>query len=324
MHAIEWDGAALRLLDQRRLPVEERWLRLESWQSVAGAIADMVVRGAPAIAISAAYGLALAVRAGDDRAAASAGLLAARPTAVNLRWALERLAPLPDAEVEAEARAIHAEDQRINRALGDHGAPLLRGGVLTICNTGALATSAHGTALGMVRSAVAAGSAIHVYACETRPYLQGARLTAWECLRDDIPCTLIADGMAGALLAAGRAEAVVVGCDRVAANGDTANKIGTYSLAVLARHHGVPFYVAMPTSTLDRRCPTGADIPIEQRPADELRCLAGHPVAPPEVPVWNPAFDVTPAGLISAWVTEAGVWRPPFPRAALSSAPRSV
>lgn len=324
MNAIEWDGHALRLLDQRRLPTEERWLRLDTWQSVAQAITDMVVRGAPAIAITAAYGVALAVRAGDDRARATAGLMAARPTAVNLRWALERLERVPDSQVEAEARAIHEEDRRINRALGDHGAALLTGGVLTICNTGALATSDHGTALGMVRSALEAGAPIHVYACETRPYLQGARLTAWECLRDGVPCTLIADGMAGALLATGRVQAVVVGCDRVAANGDTANKIGTYGLAVLARHHGVPFYVAMPTSTLDRRCPTGAEVPIEQRPAAELRSLAGHPIAPPGVPVWNPAFDVTPASLITAWVTEHGIWRPPFPRPGLSSDPQSV
>ena len=185
--------------------------------------------------------------------------------------------------------------------------------MLTICNTGALATGGHGTALGMVRSAIAAGRAVHLYMCETRPYLQGARLTATEAQVDGIPCTLIADAMAAALMQGGRVQAVVAGCDRVAANGDTANKIGTYSLAVLARHHGVPFYVAMPTSTLDRRCPTGADIPIEERPADELRTLGGVSIAPPDVPVWNPAFDVTPANLITGWVTERGVWRPPFP-----------
>ena len=313
MEAIRWDGHALYLLDQRALPVRRTWLRCGTWEDVAEAIAQMVVRGAPAIAISASYGLALAVAAGAPRSEAATGLLAARPTAVNLRWALERLAPLPDDAIAAEAVAIHAEDLRINRALGRHGAPLLDGGVLTICNTGALATGGHGTALGMVRSAIAAGRAVHLYMCETRPYLQGARLTATEAQVDGIPCTLIADAMAAALMQAGRVQAVVAGCDRVAANGDTANKIGTYSLAVLARHHGVPFYVAMPTSTLDRRCPTGADIPIEERPADELRTLGGVSIAPPDVPVWNPAFDVTPANLITGWVTERGVWRPPFP-----------
>ena len=312
MHAIEWKGDALCLLDQRRLPLETVWIRCEAWQEVAEAIAVMAVRGAPAIAISAAWGMVLALRTGADRTVASAGLLAARPTAVNLRWALERLSTVPDSGVEEEARRIHDEDLSINRALGDHGASLLQGGVLHICNTGALATSGHGTALGMIRSAHEQGRGVHCFACETRPYLQGARLTTYELLADGVPVTLITDSMAGALMQSGRVQAVVAGCDRVAANGDTANKIGTYTLAVLARHHGLPFYIAMPSTTLDRRCPTGADIPIEERPADELRSLGGVSIAPVDVPVWNPAFDVTPAHLVTAWVTEHGVLQPPF------------
>ncbi|MDG1484514.1 MAG: S-methyl-5-thioribose-1-phosphate isomerase [Myxococcota bacterium] len=310
LESIRWTGESLQLLDQRMLPAAERWLTLRSSAAVAAAITDMVVRGAPAIAITAAYGLALAVAAGEDRAAAAARLLAARPTAVNLRWAIERLAAIPDDAVAAEAVEIHREDRDINRRLGDAGAGLLSGGVLTICNTGALATGGWGTALGIVRSAIAAGRRVHVYALETRPYLQGARLTAYECVADGIPATLLTDSMAGALLATGRVSAAVVGCDRVAANGDTANKIGTYSLAVLCRHHGVPLYVAMPTSTLDLRCPTGAEIPIEQRPAEEVRGFGSSQTAPSLIDTWNPAFDVTPADLIAGWVTEHGMWQP--------------
>lgn len=319
LRAMRWDGAALHLLDQRLLPRETRWLTCRTHVDAAEAIRLMVVRGAPAIAITAAYGLALAVAEGADRKAAAARLLAARPTAVNLRWALERLAPLPDEAVADEAVAIHSEDLAINRALGANGAPLLRGGVLHVCNTGALATGGHGTALGMIRSAWALHGDLHVYAVETRPYLQGARLTTYECLAEGIPCTLITDSMAAAAMRAGKVQAVVAGCDRVAANGDTANKIGTYALAVLARHHGLPFYVAMPTSTLDRRCASGAEIPIEERPAGELTQLAGVHLAPEGVAVWNPAFDVTPAELVTAWVTEHGVWRTPFPRASMDA-----
>lgn len=315
MESIRWRGTHLELLDQRALPLEEVWLSLHDHEAVAKAITDMVVRGAPAIAISAAYGLVLAVRGGADRVQAAAHLLAARPTAVNLRWALERLAEVPDDRLESEAIAIHQEDLAINHAIGAAGAPLLSGGVLTICNTGALATGGWGTALGMIRSAHAQGRGIHVYALETRPYLQGARLTAFECAREGIPCTLITDGMAGALLQRGGIGAAVAGCDRVAANGDSANKIGTYGLAVLCHHHGVPFYIAMPTTTLDRRCPTGADIPIEERPPQEVTHLAGRQLAPDRVGVWNPAFDVTPAHLIRGWVTERGIWHPPFPPA---------
>ncbi len=310
--AIVWDAPKLLLLDQRVLPLERRMVECRTWADCADAIRAMVVRGAPAIAITAAYGMALAVREGADRAEAAAGLLAARPTAVNLRWALERLAPLSDHQLEAEACEIHAEDVRINRALGAAGGPLLSGGVLTICNTGTLATGGYGTALGMIRHAHARGEGVRVFALETRPYLQGARLTAFECITENIPCTLVTDGMAAAAMAAGKVSCVVVGCDRVAANGDTANKIGTLQTAVLARHYGLPFYVAMPTSTLDRRCPTGDDIVIEVRGPDEVRGVQGRPIAPPTVDVWNPAFDVTPAGLITAWVTERGIWQPPF------------
>ncbi len=311
--AIRWVAPELHLLDQRLLPHERRTVICTSWEDCTEAIARMVVRGAPAIAITAAYGMALAVRAGADRASAAAGLLAARPTAVNLRWALERLSELPDDAIEAEAVEIHAEDVRINKALGAAGGPLLTGGVLTICNTGTLATGGYGTALGMIRNAHARADGLHVYALETRPYLQGARLTAYECVTEAIPCTLLTDGMAAAAMAAGRVQAVVVGCDRVAANGDTANKIGTLQIAVLAHHYGIPFFVAMPSSTLDRRCRTGADIVIELRSPDEVRAVQGIPLAPMAVDVWNPAFDVTPAGLIAGWVTEFGLWRPPFP-----------
>lgn len=300
LQAIRYDDGVLHLLDQRRLPGETSWVRCTTAEQAATAITDMVVRGAPALSIAAAYGLAMAQRAGADLDAAFDTLAAARPTAVNLRWALESMRPASD--IEGAARALHAADVEINQRLGAHGAPLLRGGVLTICNTGSLATGGHGTALGMVRSALDAGADLHLYALETRPYDQGARLTTYECHHDGIPCTLLADSMAGLLLAQGRVDAVVVGCDRVAANGDVANKIGTYSLAVLARHHGVPFYVAMPLSSLDRSCPDGASIPIEERPAAEL--FDALPVG-----VWNPAFDVTPADLVTAWVTEEGVWR---------------
>ena len=300
LQAMRYDDGVLHLLDQRRLPAETRWQRCASSAEVAEAIASMVVRGAPALAIAAGYGLAIAVRRGEDLDLAVRRLGEARPTAVNVRWALDRLRG--ERDMEAAARALHASDLRTNRRLGAHGAPLLRGGVLTICNTGALATGGHGTALGIVRSALACGGKLHLYVLETRPYDQGARLTTYECHHDGIPCTLLTDSMAGLLMAQGRVDAVVVGCDRVAANGDTANKIGTYPLAVLAKHHGVPFYVAMPLASLDRSCPEGAAIPIEERPAAEF--FDALPVG-----VWNPAFDVTPASLVTAWVTELGVWR---------------
>ena len=312
--AIRFDSEAaqLHLLDQRELPEQERWLCCSSAAETADAIAAMVVRGAPAIGITAAYGFALAARRGDDLDEARRVLEESRPTASNLSWALERMAAAraQGRDLSAEARAIHDEDVLSCRQMGDVGASLLSGGVLTICNTGALATGGWGTALGVVRSARADGRDVHLYVCETRPYDQGARLTTWECVADDIPCTLITDSMAGALMATGRVSSVVVGCDRVAANGDVANKIGTYGLAVLAHYHDLPFYVAMPLSTWDRDCASGADIPIEQRPSHEL--FDALPVE-----VWNPAFDVTPAALVTAWITERGIWRafPASPRA---------
>lgn len=295
---------ALHLLDQRRLPREESWVRCRDAGEVAAAIGEMVVRGAPAIGVVAGYGMALAAAGGGDLDVAAGLLRASRPTAVNLAWALDRMdgARRAGADLAAAAVELHEADVAANRRMGACGAPLLRGGVLTICNTGTLATGGHGTALGVVRSAVEAGADLRVFACETRPYDQGARLTTWECWRDGIPCTLIADSMAGALMASGKVDVVIVGCDRVARNGDTANKIGTYGLAVLARHHAIPFYVAMPLSTLDRDCPAGAAIPIEERPRGEF-----FDAVP--VDVWNPAFDVTPACLIDAWITEDGVRR---------------
>lgn len=308
---IRWDGAALDLLDQRVLPREVTWIRLDSSAAVAAAIRDMVIRGAPAIGITAAYGMALAALRGEDLDAAAETLLASRPTAVNLRWAVERMRALPTDQWEAEAKAIHADDIRINKALGGHGAALLPPGatVYTHCNAGTLATGGWGTALGVIRSGKELGTVGDVFAGETRPYLQGARLTAWELAQDDIPVTLVTDSTAASLLAAGRIDAIVVGADRVAANGDTANKVGTLGLAVLANHYGVPFYVAVPSSTLDLRCPTGADIPIEERSSDEVRGHAGA-VWAADVPIYNPAFDVTPAALVTGWITEDGLWSP--------------
>lgn len=311
VEAIRYEEGVLSLLDQRALPQEETWLQIQDPGAAAQAIRDMVVRGAPAIAITAAYGLALAVRCGFDRSEARALLLASRPTAVNLRWALERLDAVADGAVEAEAQAIHAEDARICRTLGDVGADVVpEGGLYTHCNTGALATGGWGTALGVVRSLHAQGRPVHVYAGETRPYLQGSRLTAWEMVQEGIPCTLVTDSMAGAVMASGRIHSVVVGCDRVAANGDVANKIGTYGLAVLARYHGLPFYVAMPLSTLDEQCRSGEDIPLEERDPSEVAGFRSERTAPGGVGVWNPSFDVTPADLVTGWITEQGLWRP--------------
>ncbi len=309
--AIRYQPGALELLDQRLLPHQTAWVRCTTAVEVAQAIQQMVVRGAPAIAIAAAWGMALEARRGGDLAQARQVLAASRPTAVNLRWALERLDGVPPALLEREARAIHQEDLGINQALGDVGAALLpqECAVYHHCNTGALATGGWGTALGIVRSAVRMGKDVHVWVGETRPWLQGARLTTWEMLQEGIPCTLVADSVAASLMAAGRVDAVLVGCDRVAASGDVANKVGTLSLAVLAHHYGVPFYVAMPTSTLDPHCLRGADIPIELRSPTEVLGHGGHQWAP-EVQTHNPAFDVTPAELVTAWVTEEGLWRP--------------
>lgn len=321
--ALRWRDDRLELLDQRLLPAETRWLTLDTADEVAGAIRDMVVRGAPAIGISAAYGVALAAR--DLGEAASADLLApavsvlaaSRPTAVNLFWALERMqramvglngSPLIEA-LTREALRIHEDDRAMNRRMAGFGVPLLpeNGRIYTHCNTGALATGGHGTALGVLRSAWAAGRIRGVIAGETRPWMQGSRLTSWELMQDGVPVTLVADSSAGHLMQRGEVQAVIVGADRITANGDTANKIGTYSLAVLARHHGIPFYVAAPRSTIDPALPNGDSIVIEERDGNEVRCIQGTPIAPADVPVFNPAFDVTPGELISAIITEHGV-----------------
>jgi methylthioribose-1-phosphate isomerase len=330
---VRWDDESVVLLDQRLLPAQEAYLRCRDHQEVAAAIRDMAIRGAPAIGVAAALGLALGVRRsqvpdeglGRDFDAMCADLAGTRPTAVNLFWAIERMRrrfarqaghgrqALRDGLLQ-EAQAIHDEDVEACRRLGDLGAELIPEGarLLTHCNAGALATAGYGTALGVVRSAARDGKVRQVYAGETRPYLQGARLTAWELSRDGIPVTLIADNMAGHLMARGEIDAVIVGADRIAANGDVANKIGTYTLAVLAREHGLPFYVAAPVSTIDLATPGGDAIPIEERSADEVTHHAGRRLAPEGVAVRNPAFDVTPHRYITAIITERGVVTAPF------------
>lgn len=309
------DGT-LELLDQRLLPNEEFWVSCRTPQEVATAITDMVVRGAPAIGVAAAFGMALAAMRGQDLKPAAELLRKARPTAVNLAWAVDRMlaAHVRGADLTEEAQAIHREDVEGNMRIGRFGAELLgdRVTLLTHCNAGALATGGYGTALGVVRAAVESGRKVAVFADETRPYLQGARLTAWELQQDGIDVTLITDNMAGHFFQQGKFDAVVVGADRIAANGDTANKIGTYTVAVLAHAHDVPFYIAAPVSTIDVRCPNGAAIPIEERSAAEVVELAGKRIAPKGVSVRHPAFDVTPARLITAIITERGVLRPPF------------
>ncbi|WP_165854924.1 S-methyl-5-thioribose-1-phosphate isomerase [Marinobacter sp. JSM 1782161] len=324
--AILWHGDHLALLDQRLLPDDEIWLTYNDAQGVADAIRDMVVRGAPAIGITAAYGVVLAAqRAGRDAdwkmavGDAIDRLAASRPTAVNLFWALERMrtrlqtcASAADAvaSLTGEAEAIHAEDVAANRLMGQHALGIMPDSpfaVLTHCNTGALATGGYGTALGVVRSLWRAGRLTRVYADETRPWLQGSRLTAWELQQEGIPVTLNADSAAAQILRRGEVRWVIVGADRITANGDVANKIGTYSLAVLARHHGVKFMVVAPSSTVDMALQSGADIPIEERDGSEVRAVRGVSVAPDGVSVYNPVFDVTPADLIDAIVTEKGV-----------------
>lgn len=305
------------MLDQRVLPGREDWLSLSSYEEVVDAIRDMAVRGAPAIGVAAAYGMALAALSGEDKAVAKAALAGSRPTAVNLFWALDRIDAMPSwsfEDVIKEAQAIEREDLEMNQAIGRHGAALIQPGwnVLTICNTGALATAGHGTALGVIRSAHAEGKNIHVYSCETRPRQQGLRLTAYELIKEGIPFHSIADGAAGSLMRLGKVDCVIAGADRIAANGDTANKIGTYSLAVLAKHHGLPFFIAAPSSTLDSSLPTGDAIPIEERSAEELTHIEGVCAAPEGCPVYNPAFDVTPGELIDAIITERGVARGPY------------
>jgi methylthioribose-1-phosphate isomerase len=298
---IRWRGDSLELLDQRLLPDQTAFVTCRNAAEVARAIRDMVVRGAPAIGCAAAFGVVLS----KGSAEAYEILAKSRPTAVNLFWALERMKKAKD--LEAEAGAIFEEDLAGNRAMGKLGAQLIKPGarVLTHCNTGALATAGHGTALGVIRSAKDKG--ISVIACETRPYLQGARLTAWECMQEGIPCTLITDSMAGHLMSRGEVDVAIVGADRIAANGDVANKIGTYSIAVLARRHGIPFYVAAPLSTFDPKIPDGSRIDIEERPGDEVTGYRGLRWAPAGVKVRNPAFDVTPAELVSGIVCEKAV-----------------
>ncbi|MBI2754048.1 MAG: S-methyl-5-thioribose-1-phosphate isomerase [Betaproteobacteria bacterium] len=304
---LRWKSDSLELLDQRLLPEKTEYVTCRTAAEVAQAIRNMVVRGAPAIGCAAAFGIALDANCGAPLEPAYEALARSRPTAVNLFWALDRMRKADDCE--AEARAILAEDIAANRAMGAHGAALLPDGarVLTYCNTGALATGGYGTALGVVRGMIEAGKRVSVMACETRPYLQGARLTAWECVQEGIPCTLITDNMAGHLMSRGEVDVVIVGADRIAANGDVANKIGTYMLAVLARRHRLPFYVAAPLSTFDLAIPDGSRIPIEERPADEVTGYRGVRVAPQGVAVRNPAFDVTPAELVTGIICEKAV-----------------
>jgi len=331
---IAWRGRSVIMIDQRKLPGQETYVRCSTYIQVAQAIEKMVIRGAPAIGIAAAYGLALGamgLTAGTGRSLDRdfekiyQRLERTRPTARNLFWALERMKAVYERTRQhglrairtallEEAKAIEREDSETNRAIGRHGQVLLRDGwtILTHCNAGGLATAEYGTALGVIRAAVAEGKRVRVFADETRPFLQGARLTVWELDKDGVPVVLITDSMAGWFLRRGDVDAVVVGADRIARNGDTANKIGTYSLAVLAKENGVPFYVAAPMSTVDPTIGDGGGIPIEERSPDEVREVAGHLVTLPYTEVRNPGFDVTPAAYITAIVTERGVCRPPF------------
>ncbi len=332
VETLRWAGDRLELIDQRLLPQRVEYVACDTAAEVAAAIRDMVVRGAPAIGCAAAYGVAVESgrptfgSVGEFHAAleaAIAELAASRPTAVNLFWALDRMrraydetrAQAPErisARLVAEAVAIHREDLDVNHAIGRHGAALVPDGarVMTHCNAGALATAGHGTALGVVRTARDEGKRIAVIANETRPFLQGARLTAWEMVQEAIPVTLITDNMAGHLMQRGQVDLIVVGADRIAANGDVANKIGTYTLAVLAARHGLPFYVAAPLSTIDRKVPDGGSIPIEERAPAEVTGFRGERWAPEGVAVVNPAFDVTPAALVTGLITERGVVSP--------------
>ncbi len=325
IRAIEWSDAGLNLLDQRLLPNVEQWVLLKDALGVAQAIRNMVVRGAPAIGVTAAYGMVLAARdrythSPDEWQSAITEdiqiLADSRPTAVNLFWALERMRQFmeglsgdPVPAMLAEAQRIHEEDIAANRQMGELGAALIDGpcAVLTHCNTGSLATGGFGTALGVIRAAYGAGRINSVFADETRPWLQGARLTAWELVEDNIPVTLITEGAAATLMKQGKVKWVIVGSDRIAANGDVANKIGTYSLAVTARYHGVKLMVVAPTSTVDMSIACGDDIPIEERAESEVLTLAGQSIAPESARAWNPSFDVTPAELVDAIVTEKGV-----------------
>ncbi len=314
IRAVQWQGDHLRLLDQRRLPHEERWIDCFDAAQVTQAIRDLAVRGAPAIGIAAAWGVAMAAQQDAAMAEVLAMLRAARPTAVNLMWALDRMKKRIAAGADAaallhEAQAIQDEDLAANRRMGELGAALIAApaGVLTHCNTGSLATAGYGTALGVIRAGVAAGRIARVYAGETRPWQQGARLTMWELVRDGIPAQLIADSAAAHLMKSGAVQWVIVGADRIAANGDTANKIGTYQLAIAARYHGVRFMVVAPSSTVDMATGTGEEIAIELRDPAELLSTAGMRTVVEGAQAWNPVFDVTPAELIDAIVTERGV-----------------
>jgi len=334
IQTLEWTDQGVRFIDQTKLPTEEIYVVCTTYQQVADVIRNMVVRGAPAIGVAAGMGIALGVK--NSKAENVRDLKTdidqickvmgeTRPTAVNLFWAIRRmqdkfeslrvrpLAQIKQALVE-EAQRMHAEDIAANQVMGRHGAALMpsSGGVLTHCNAGALATAGYGTALGVIRAAVEQGKKIHVYADETRPFLQGSRLTAWELMKDGIPTTVISDNMAGAMMKQGKIAAIVVGADRIAANGDVANKIGTYTVAVLAKEHGIPFYVAAPISTVDLETPDGSGIPIEQRNGKEVTHIAGKQMVPDGVGVENPAFDVTPAEYVAAIITERGVAKAPY------------
>ena len=334
IQTLEWTPRGVVFIDQTKLPTEEVYVTCTTHQQVADVIRNMVVRGAPAIGIAAAMGIALGVT--NSKAENGADLKKdfdqicevirqTRPTAVNLFWAIRRMqekfeslrirpiAQIQQALIE-ESQRMHAEDIAANQAMGRHGATLMpaSGGVLTHCNAGALATAGYGTALGVIRAAIELGKKIHVYADETRPFLQGSRLTAWELMKDGIPTTVISDNMAGVMMQQGKIGAIVVGADRIAANGDVANKIGTYTVAVLAKEHGIPFYVAAPISTVDLECPDGSKIPIEQRDPREVTHIAGKQMVPDGVQVENPAFDVTPAKYVAAIITERGIARAPY------------
>src|SRR4051794_1623541 len=334
IQTLEWTDKGVRFIDQTKLPTEEVYVTCKTHEQCADGIRNMVVRGAPAIGVAAAMGIALGINnskaetTGDlkrDFDAICDLIGKTRPTAVNLFWAIRRMQEkLERARIQPighikqtlieEAKRIHAEDIAANQAMGRHGATLMpsSGGVLTHCNAGALATAGYGTALGVIRAAVEQGKKIHVYADETRPFLQGSRLTAWELMKDGIPTTVISDNMAGAMMKQGKIGAIVVGADRIAANGDVANKIGTYTVAVLAKEHGIPFYVAAPISTVDMECPDGSQIPIEQRNGKEVTHIAGRQMVPDGVAVENPAFDVTPAKYVAAIITERGIAKPPY------------
>jgi methylthioribose-1-phosphate isomerase len=333
---IQREGDVVVMIDQRKLPADEVYVRCKTASEVARAIKTMVIRGAPAIGVAAAMGIAVGVRTskatGTQKLAAEfyricEQMAATRPTAVNLFWAIERMKrafakAVEDGEsvdqikdrLDREAQAIHDEDVANCRAMGAYGSEVVPADarILTHCNAGALATAGYGTALGVIRGAIEAGKKVAVFADETRPFLQGARLTAWELVRDGIPTTVITDNMSAALMRQGRVDLVVVGADRIAANGDTANKIGTYGVAVLAREHKIPFYVAAPLSTIDLKCPDGSQIPIEERNRKEVTHVGGSQVAPDGALVWNPAFDVTPHRLIEGIITERGIFRPPY------------